>query len=242
MLVIADQDTLGIGGQRGFAGARQAEEDRGIIRIVLRVVGGAVHRHDALARQDVVEDGENALLDFTGIGGVADQDQFFLEGNRDHGFGAAPVALGVRLEGRAVDDGEVGLERLDLVQLGPAQHVVDEQGVPCQLGDDAHIQAMGRIGAAEQVVDEILAALHVFEHIRMQAVESVGRHRFVVFPPDGIFDRRLANDEFVVGRAAGVLAGGHEERAAVTDFAFAACNGFLYQGCELQIVMGCFDA
>ena len=87
MLVVADQRARRIGRQRRLAGARQAEEDR---RVAVRPdIGRAMHRHDALCRQQVVERGEHRLLHLAGIGGAADQHDHAREVDGDHRFGAA---------------------------------------------------------------------------------------------------------------------------------------------------------
>ena len=59
---------------------RQAEEDRGVA--VGADIGRAVHRHDALRRQQEVEQAEHRLLHLAGIFGAADQDQLLLEIDR----------------------------------------------------------------------------------------------------------------------------------------------------------------
>ena len=64
---------------------------------------------------------------------------FFGEVDRDHRLAAAAVALGIGAEARQVDDREFGLEAGKLIGLGPHQHRADEQIVPGQLVDDAHV-------------------------------------------------------------------------------------------------------
>ena len=49
MFIVADQRALGIGRERGLAGAGEAEEHRGIA--VGADIGRAVHRHHALGGQ-----------------------------------------------------------------------------------------------------------------------------------------------------------------------------------------------
>ncbi len=72
-----------------------------------------------------------------------------------------------------------------------------------------------------------LAAFGEFHHVGMQRIELRGRHRLVVVPPDIGFAGGIAHDEFVVGGAAGVLAGEHHERAVLGDMAFTGSNGAL---------------
>ena len=112
VLVVADQNAVGIGGERGLAGAGEAEEQRDVA--VMPDIGRAVHRHHALRRQVEVERGEHRLLHLAGIGRAADQHDLAGEIDRHHRVGAfaAAVTLGVRLERRQVDDGHLRHERL----------------------------------------------------------------------------------------------------------------------------------
>src|SRR5699024_9957864 len=71
VLVVADQQALGIGGEGGLAGAGQAEEDGGVLAVEVGV-GGAVHGGNALERQVVVHHAEHALLHLAAVPGVED--------------------------------------------------------------------------------------------------------------------------------------------------------------------------
>ena len=71
MLVVADEGAVRIGRERRLAGAGEAEEDRRVA--VAAGVGRAMHRHDLLRRQEVVEDGEHRLLHLARIARAADQ-------------------------------------------------------------------------------------------------------------------------------------------------------------------------
>ena len=71
VLVIADQETLGIGGKGGLAGAGQAEEDGSVLAFHIGV-GGAVHGSNALQRQIVVHHGEHTLLHLAAVPCVDD--------------------------------------------------------------------------------------------------------------------------------------------------------------------------
>ncbi len=66
VLVVADQQPLGIRRQRGLAGAREPEQDRRVAAVpCLR--RRAVHRQHALLRHQVVHDREHALLHLAGV-------------------------------------------------------------------------------------------------------------------------------------------------------------------------------
>ena len=108
MLVVADEAAGRIGAEGGLPGARQPEEDGGIL--VGADVGRAVHREDALLGEEVVEDGEDALLELPGVPGAADDDEPPGEVQHHEGAGPGAVDRRVGLELWRVQDGEAGLE------------------------------------------------------------------------------------------------------------------------------------
>ena len=122
VLVVADEDAVRIGRQRGLAGAGEAEEQRDVA--VVADVCRAMHRHHALRRQIEVQRGEDRLLHLAGIGRVADQDDLLGEVDRDDGVGAHAVTLWIGLERGQVDDGEIGDEAGELGALGADQTTV----------------------------------------------------------------------------------------------------------------------
>ena len=74
---------------------------------------------------------------------------------------------------------------------------------------------MLRIGAGERVDDVEIALAEVRGDLLAQTLEPVlGELRVDVAPPDPVLRARLADDELVLRRAAGVLAGVDRERAA----------------------------
>ena len=164
-LVVADQDAVRIGRERGLAGAGQAEEQRAVA--VLADVGRAMHRHHALRRQIEVEHGEDRLLHLARIGRAADQHDLAGEIDRHHGVGAfaAAVTLGVRLERRHVDDRHVRHVARELGALRADQKLADEQRVPGILGEDARLDAVFRIGAAVEVLGEQRLAFRVRQEV-----------------------------------------------------------------------------
>ena len=237
MLVITDQRALGVCRQGGFAGARQAEEDGSVDRVALGVVGRAVHRHDAFFGQHVVQKREDRLLVLARIFGAADQDQLAVEVQRDHRFRTTAVTLGVGVEGRAVDDGELGFELVQLVAIGATQQVTDEQVVPGQFRNHAHIQTVGRVGAAIQILNVVIVTLHVLQHVFVKNVELGRIHRRVVFPPDVRLDAGGFDDEFILGRTARVLAGLDQEGPALSKLALAAAQCGFDQSWLHQVVI-----
>ena len=184
VLVVADQGAVRIGRERGLARAGQAEEQRAVA--VLADIGRAVHRHHALRRQVEVERGEDRLLHLAGVGRAADQHDLAGEIDRHHRVGAfAPaMTLGVRLERRHVDDGQVGDEAARARRArGRIKQLADEQRVPGIFGEDAGLDAVFRIGAAVEVLREQFLAFGVREKIGQQIVEILFDYFAVAVPP-----------------------------------------------------------
>ncbi len=70
-LVVADQAPVRVRRERRLPGPGKAEEERG--GPVLPDVRRAVHRHDPLEREEVVQDREDRLLDLPRVAGVPDE-------------------------------------------------------------------------------------------------------------------------------------------------------------------------
>jgi len=102
--------------------------------------------------------------------------------------------------------------------------------VPCQLCNDAYIEAVRRVCATEKILHIDLATLHMGQHIGIQNVELVRGHRRVVFPPNLVFHTGCANDKFVLWRPARVFASCDKESAALAfyTFAFGDCGGLKF--------------
>ena len=59
------------------------------------------------------------------------------------------------------------------------------------------------------------------QHVIVQRIKACLGHLGVVFPPDVVCHAGGFDDVFVLGRAAGKFAGGHQERATFAQGAFA---------------------
>ena len=93
-----------------------------------------------------------------------------------------------------------------------------------------------RVGAGPGVEDVEILVLQVRHHVAVQRVELGFVDRLVhVAPVDVLFARRLAHDELVVRRAAGVLPGRADERPLGGQNAFAAAQRLLVQGRRAQV-------
>ena len=99
--------------------------------------------------------------------------------------------------------------------FGADQQLTDEQRMPGELGEDAGLDAVLRIGAAIEVLCEKGFALGVGDEIVEQIVELFFALFAVAVPPHGVLGGRIDDRMFVLGRAAGVMAGFGAERAAL---------------------------
>ena len=225
VLVVADQQALGIGGQGGLAGAGEAEEDGGVLAVHVGV-GGAVHRGDALERQVVVHHGEHALLHLAAVPGV--DDDLLLAGDVEgHDRVRAQAQLGVvlALGKRGVVDHEVGLEGLELLSGGLDEHILDEVGLPCDLHDEADGHAGVLVGAAEGVDHIELLVAQLLDGELLDFLPDVLAHGVVVVlialggPPDGVLGGLVHDDIFVFGGTAGEDAGHNVDRVELGEHA-----------------------
>ena len=88
--------------------------------------------------------------------------------------------------------------------------------------DDADGDPLLRVGAGEGVDDVEVAVADVRDDLLAQPLEMLLRDlRVDLAPPDPVLGARLADEELVLRRAAGVLAGVDGERAALGEPAVA---------------------
>ena len=101
--------------------------------------------------------------------------------------------------------------------------------MPSVLGIDAGLDAVGRVGAAVEILREQFLSVRVGDEVVEQQLELLLRELAVVVPPDRVFGRRIENDELVLGRAAGVGAGVGRKRAARRQHRLAAADRVLIE-------------
>ena len=119
----------------------------------------------------------------------------------------------------------------------PDQQLADEQRMPGKLGEDARLDAVFRIGAAIEILrEQFLAA-------RMRDEISYRRWKFSAracdcLPTRRAFRQLVADDELVLGGAAGMDAGLRAEGAALLDHTrLAGGDRMLIEGRRGQIPM-----
>ncbi len=71
----------------------------------------------------------------------------------------------IRLEAGAVDNGVIRHKGVQRFSGGSAQQVANEQVVPSQFVDHTNINGVSWVGASGEILNKILAAFHVREHV-----------------------------------------------------------------------------
>ncbi len=204
VFVVADEFAIWVGGEGGFAGAGEAEEDSGAIGLGI-CDGGAVHGEVAFLGHKEVHEGEDAFFHFARVFGAEDDHFFFLEADVDGGFGghAGGEAVGGELSG--VVDGEVGLAKVgEFFFRGGDEHDGHEEGVVGAGADDADLDSVLRVPACKGV-DDVNLVTSVEVVLGSFAVDLKGV--FVdgdvdIAPPDLVFGGGVFGDAFVAGGAA----------------------------------------
>jgi hypothetical protein len=143
----------------------------------------------------------------------------------------------ISLEAGAIDDRPFRGKTVQLCPVGAAQHMADEKTVPSQFRDDTHVQTVFGVCASIEVLDEVIAALHMRQHVTAQIGKSLWCHGRVVFPPDRIFNRWRADDKFILRRPSGILAGRDKKRPSDAQLSFVARNGSFDQSGFDQVVI-----
>ena len=203
MLVVADQETLGICGQGSLAGSGKTEEDSGVLAVHICVCG-AVHGSDALQRQIVVHHGEHTFLHFSAVPCVQDNLLAACDVEYNGCLGVQSqlfVVLNFGL-GRVVYN-EIRLEVLQFFLCGDDEHVFNEMSLPCYFHDETDRHAGVGVGAAECVYYEKSLVGELLESDILNSVPCLNRSRMVVVlvfvgcPPYSVLGILVHNDEFV---------------------------------------------
>ena len=235
VLVVADQVPFGVGGQRRLARAGEPEEDRDAAVVV--DVRRAVHRKHALERQPVVHEREDRLLDLARVVGAADQHLGPRRVQDDERLAAGAVHRRIGLDGGCVQDERLRVVLGELVLGRVDEERLREERVPGAVRDDAQRQPVLRVGAGERVHHvQVARVVEVPDDLLAEPVEALlGQLAVHGAPPDPGLAARLADEELVVGRAAGVRAGVDDERPALGEHAVAAPDRVHVEQCRRRV-------
>jgi hypothetical protein len=228
VLIVANELARGVGRESRLAGAGEAEEDgRFIVRTDIR---RAVHGEDILLRQQEVEHGEDRFLDFARILGSADQHETKAEVDHYKHRGVRAVHFRIRMEVGCIDHGELRDVLRQLVPVGLNEYIAGKQVVPCGFGYDSDGQTVSGIGSSKAVLHEQIFALQVGQQTAMKKVELIWFQWTVHFsPPDFVDAGWFTHNKLVIGRAAGMLARAHDQRAEMRQAPLSPPDGLFYQ-------------
>src|SRR5439155_18122736 len=151
-----------------------------------------------------------------------------LQVDEDRGSRSDALGRGIGLERRHVDDREIRHEPIELGLRRAAEQVPREDAGPGRLRVDPQRAAMSRVGADEEVLAVEPAILDVPQQAAAEREIVLLSDRVVdLTPPDVRLAGWLADDELVLRRAAGVLAGPDHQRSLGRDDALALANRVL---------------
>ena len=235
MLVVADERTLRIGGERRLASAGEAEEDRRIA--IPPGVGRTMHRHHLFRRQQVIEDGEHRFFHLARIARAADEHDLACEVAGDDRLASRPVPLGVGAKRGHVHDRQIGNEGGQFLRRRTDQEIADEQRMPGVFSEDARAYAQLGIGASVEILSEQRLAFGVGEKVGEESVEMLDRHCIVVVPPDGSLGVRIAHHKLVLRTASGMRASVGDEGSMRGDTRFVALQRVLVELRRAEIPM-----
>ena len=185
VLVVADEIPVGVGGERGLAGAGEAEEDRDVRGILAIDVGRTMHREDAHVRQVVVHRVEDRLLHLARVAGADDDDLPLLEALDDRETVLDAVLRGVvDLQVAGVVDDPVRLEAFAVHGVGVDEQRRGEERVPRLLRHDRDLQSIVgiRVGVPVEPV-ELAPPLEVLDRELLEGREVLRRDRLVDLAP-----------------------------------------------------------
>ena len=138
--------------------------------------------------------------------------------------------LGNGVEKRGVDHSELGDVIRELFRIVLAdEHVAGKKIVPRARVHDADGDLIVRVGAGIAILHEEVPTLEVGRKPRFEPLEVLRLERLGCIPPNLFLASRLADDVFVVGRAARVLTRLNHERAAMRDETLASLDGVLVE-------------
>lgn len=168
-----------------------------------------------LDRLQVVHDGEDTLLHFTGVFGTQDNHLHSLEVDFDRGGRGHTSGESVGRELTGVVDDKVGLAVVfELLGSWSDQHVVHEQGVVGSRCDDSDLDSVLGIPTGETVKDvDVFTGIQVIDGSFTVDLESVLVHGDVntTRPPDVVLGGLLVDDSLVLGGSTCLLAGEVDE-------------------------------
>ena len=229
VLVVADQQTRGVGRKRGLAGAGQAKEHGRLVRDGIHA-GRAVHgQHVVLDGQQVVHDAEDGLLDLAGVAGASDQDHALLEVDDHRSTGVEPLDGRVALIAGSGKDAEVWLAGArDFAGEWAGKHLLNKERLAGALAGDEQAARVVTVGAGHAAGDEHITLVEIVDDTGLDDLIALDGQRAVDRAPGNlVVNIGGVNDKAIVGRTAGTLPRLDHQRAVGCHAAFFAADSVL---------------
>src|SRR5205823_11050763 len=121
VFVVTDETAIGVGRKSRLASPRKAEEERGVAG--LADIRRAVHREHVLLWEQIIHHGEHRFLELAGVARSSNQNRALGKVEYDESAGPGAVSFRLRLEFGRVQHGEVWIERRQIRELWPDEHV-----------------------------------------------------------------------------------------------------------------------
>ena len=241
VLIVSDESSVGISGERGLAGAGKPEEQHGVF--VPADVCRTVHRKDVALGQNEVHYCKHGFFDLACISGSADENDLFGQINQYEDFRLGSVDLRDGLKIVDAHDGKLGLVLPQLLVCRSDEHVSRKEALPDVVVDDTDRQAVFRIRAHKAVKHEEFPAVHEFFHLFENRLKPISRKLMVdLSPVDCITGNIIIYDKAVVGRSSRILAGIDRNGSRRVCFAFPALGCHAHHLIHGKIAVYCGGA
>ena len=225
MLVIAHQSTRAIGRQRGFARAAQAKEQR---RIALGThIGRAVHGKNIMAGQQIIHNGEDALLHFAGIFTAANEHHLFrqIQNNKHFRMHAIQLCIGIHA-GHAQHSKAFRIQRHLFIAN---KQIAYKKLMPSQLVDKMHRQTIARVGTCVNIGYIHFVGCSVIQHFLKQAVKGFLAAGLVIIPAQLVVSVFVIYEKLILRRTTCVLACDSTQSTISSQHALFILQSLLHQ-------------
>ena len=207
VLVVANQQTRGVGRKRGLAGAGQAKEHGGLMCDGVHT-GRAMHRQNVvLDGQQVIHDAEDGLFDLAGVAGAGDQNHALLEVDDHGGAGVEALDGRVTLVTWRREHAKVRLAGArDFASERTGEHLLNKERLAGALAGDEQATRVVAVGAGHAAGDEHITLVEIVDDTGLDGLVALDRKRAVDGTPGNLVVHvGRVDDKAVVGRAASAL-------------------------------------
>ena len=236
VLVITDELSCGVCGERCLACAGETEEYGGIA--CFADICGAVHGEKSLLGKNIVHNGEYALLYFAGILAACDKNEVSLIVDGDERLAVSTVNLGNALEARSRDYFKIGCVCFKFFLCGTDKKLMNEEVLGSKLVYYTEFLRIFGVCACKTVEYIELLILEICEHFCLDGIEFFLGYRSVYLAPvDIVVYCGSINDEFVFGGTTCVLACLYNKRACIGKNTLTVCKSLFRKSCGAEIAI-----